>query len=278
MRTWRRGESFLLRAMGRASAASFVILWGCATGRVQPPALIGRGELDYPLQAKLAQIQGDVILALDIDEQGRVEHAAIAKSSGFPVLDDAALRYAQSLRFRPARVGRRAVRAHTELLLKFRLSQEKFDPDRWVDEVLGLQSDLRKASGERKREVLERLLEAYVAFARYAQSQRNPSLSQKASAVVSPSVRERWRSFWGVHPAGFTVLDDYLERCDDAPDLRSLAEDQLFDALLEAQRQLRLDSLTRAGDRRQREQMIAAIQSYLDTRFPSLHHQLDPVK
>ncbi|MDZ7372743.1 MAG: energy transducer TonB [candidate division KSB1 bacterium] len=274
----RGGESRLLRKVIReaAWAASFVLV-ACATGRIQPPALIDQGQLDYPLEAKLAQIQGDVLLGLDIDERGRVEEASVLTSSGHPVLDEAALRYAHKLRFRPARINRRPIRAHTELLLKFRLSQEKFDPDKWVNEVLGIQSDLRKAEGDKRRELLERLLEAYVAFVRFAQGQTDPRLSQRAGEVVLPTIRQRWHLFWGRHTAAFTVLDDYLERCADEPKLRTLAEGQLLEALLDTLHQLRLETFTGSGDRRQREQMIAAIEEYLQRRFPSTRGQLRPL-
>ncbi len=259
-------------------AAAFLFLLGCAHSRVRPPKIIERGELEYPLEAKLSQIEGDVTLGLDIDERGRVEGATIQASSGHPLLDEAALRYARDLRFRPAMIDDQPVRAHTELLLKFRLRKDKFDPDRWLDQVYALQAALKRASGEKRQELLKELLEAYVAFARFAQEDGRASLSYRVRQVVSPAVRQRWRLFWGNHPTHFAVLDDFLERGADAPELRSIAEAELLEMLVAAVRELRFRALTQTRDRRRREEMIATIEAYLNEQFPAMRSSAGPTR
>jgi len=63
--------------------------------------LIGGSPPRYPMESRRKKEQGTVLLRLLIGTDGRVEDAAIAQSSGFERLDQAALQAARSWRWQP---------------------------------------------------------------------------------------------------------------------------------------------------------------------------------
>lgn len=58
---------------------------------------------DYPYEARLARIEGQVLLRAEINEHGLVDALTLHKSSGHTLLDDSALRAVREWKFYPAR-------------------------------------------------------------------------------------------------------------------------------------------------------------------------------
>ena len=73
-----------------------------------PPKLENPGEIrrllerGYPAQLRDAGIEGTVILWIFVDEQGSVQKTEVKESSGYEVMDEAALSTAEKMRFAPA--------------------------------------------------------------------------------------------------------------------------------------------------------------------------------
>ena len=75
----------------------------------------------YPTGARQRKEEGDVVLELSVSAQGRVTAASVAKSCGYPELDDAALRAARKARFVPAKSGASSVAATVRITISFQL-------------------------------------------------------------------------------------------------------------------------------------------------------------
>ena len=76
---------------------------------------------DYPKGARQRGEQGDVVLEIRVNAEGMVDEVKVATSSGFPELDEAAVRAARAAKFSPARSGRDAVASTARLKLQFKL-------------------------------------------------------------------------------------------------------------------------------------------------------------
>jgi len=83
-------------------------------GRAHPPPA-------YPELLRAAGIEGRVVLQVVIDTLGRAEPAARVFESSNPGFDGAALACVRGARFRPGRVGGRAVRVLIRLPIAFTL-------------------------------------------------------------------------------------------------------------------------------------------------------------
>lgn len=73
-----------------------------ASGRDNPPPA-------YPSASRRAKEQGRVMLAIHIDERGRVTEARVHRSSGYRRLDQAALDAVRHWRYQPAQRSGRAI-------------------------------------------------------------------------------------------------------------------------------------------------------------------------
>ncbi len=88
-----------------------------------PPSSKKAIKPDYPKGARQRGEEGDVIVELRVTSRGTVDHVSIVTSSGFPELDDAALRAVKSARFTPAKQGAAAVASTARMTLTFRLKK-----------------------------------------------------------------------------------------------------------------------------------------------------------
>ena len=76
---------------------------------------------DYPKGARQRGEQGDVVLEIRVNAAGIVDRVDIVSPSGFPELDEAAVRAARAARFTPAKSGGSPVASTARLKLDFKL-------------------------------------------------------------------------------------------------------------------------------------------------------------
>ncbi len=75
----------------------------------------------YPDGARRRGEQGDVKIALEVDEQGRVAEAKVVGGCGHSELEEAALKAVRKARFKPAQSAGRPVASSASLTITFRL-------------------------------------------------------------------------------------------------------------------------------------------------------------
>ncbi|MDW7645888.1 MAG: energy transducer TonB [Desulfuromonadales bacterium] len=75
----------------------------------------------YPRLARERGWQGEVLLRARVSRGGRVLHVQVEESSGYALLDRAAVKAVKSWRFRPAHRGDHAVEAEVRLPVRFQL-------------------------------------------------------------------------------------------------------------------------------------------------------------
>lgn len=89
------------------------------------PKLRGNLTLFYPQEAQEEEMEGDVVLLLRISKFGKVVSAVIKKSSGWKILDGAALKHAQTLEFVPCIQNGNAIESEIEFPFAFRLKNDQ---------------------------------------------------------------------------------------------------------------------------------------------------------
>lgn len=82
------------------------------------PQPLGSLKVAYPPDAKAKGRTGSVVMSLLIDETGRVRDAVLVRGAGGD-LDEAALAAVRELRFRPAKVGDKAVAVRIQYTHRF---------------------------------------------------------------------------------------------------------------------------------------------------------------
>ena len=99
---------------------------GSGTGRsggIIAPGILSRAEPSYPESARQAGQQGSVVLKIQILTNGRPGEISVYQSSGYDLLDDAAIRAIAKWRFVPAkdRLTGQPIVCYTTMPVVFRL-------------------------------------------------------------------------------------------------------------------------------------------------------------
>lgn len=105
-------------------------LWendGGAATRIFPSSLRNPAP-HYPRQARIRGWQGTVLVGVFVTPAGGAGSVRVARSSGFPLLDDAALSALRQWRFTPARRGEQVVASRVEIPISFRLQEPGEEP------------------------------------------------------------------------------------------------------------------------------------------------------
>jgi protein TonB len=86
------------------------------------PAYIQNPAPEYPEFARHMRQEGIVILCVDVDGHGKAEKVEIQKSSGYYLLDQAALKAVQHWNFKPGSIDRVPVESTVSIPIRFRLT------------------------------------------------------------------------------------------------------------------------------------------------------------
>jgi protein TonB len=79
-------------------------------------------EPEYPLQARRRGQEGLVVLEATVSDTGQATAVTLKQSSGYALLDQAALQAVKRWEFEPARIGALGVESRIEVPVRFRLS------------------------------------------------------------------------------------------------------------------------------------------------------------
>ena len=88
----------------------------------KPPVLRKFVEAEYPKEALSKRIQGDVLLLLDVDENGKVVNVQVLKGAGYG-FDESAVNAAKQFEFEPAEVDKVPAPVRIEYVYHFRLEE-----------------------------------------------------------------------------------------------------------------------------------------------------------
>jgi periplasmic protein TonB len=89
--------------------------------QVTQPTFVMQATHVYPTEAARRHQQGTIVLMLYINGSGTLERVEIVKSSGFPLLDAAAIKEMNQSRFEPAMDGAIPIRSRAQASVTYRL-------------------------------------------------------------------------------------------------------------------------------------------------------------
>jgi protein TonB len=113
-RSGKKSVATSARGGGRSGIA------GTGAGGIYIPAKYARCPAPaFPPEAKKSGLKGTVFLLVEVDEEGRPASVCIRRTSGYEMLDTAALRTVRNWRFEPARLDGQAVTSRAEVPVRF---------------------------------------------------------------------------------------------------------------------------------------------------------------
>ncbi len=77
----------------------------------------------YPAESRRLGQEGLVILSVDVNREGSAVRIDIKQSTGYPNLDNAAIKAVRRWKFSPAKIGQLAVDSKVEVPIRFQLEK-----------------------------------------------------------------------------------------------------------------------------------------------------------
>lgn len=91
----------------------------------EKPGYLKNPPPSYPSEAVAKEQEGLVLLSVSIDRRGRPQKVELKKSSGFPLLDESALKTVKKWKFSPGRTGALIMESEATIPVRFRLEDVK---------------------------------------------------------------------------------------------------------------------------------------------------------
>ncbi len=210
---------------------------------VRQPKVKAERELDYPLSAQLNRVEGNVLLGVFVDNEGKALEVQILQSSGHDDLDDNAVDYAMGVPYEPGLIDGNPVEAWTKLLLRYKLTDVPFEENEWLRNVRNFQDKAQAAPDSIARyHALRKLYAQYHGLSVYVDRHQERDINPYIKLVVSDRIIDRWYPFWDVFPVAFAVFDDFWERYPNIA-FRDQVYDDLVDKLVEAKYQIQIKAI-----------------------------------
>lgn len=110
-------------AAGSAAALAGAASHGVTSGPLSSHArYLSNPKPDYPEEARRQREQGVVLVNVEVGADGRPDEVSLKRSSGFPMLDEAAVDAVRRWRFDPARAGGLPVSSRVDVPVRFSLA------------------------------------------------------------------------------------------------------------------------------------------------------------
>jgi len=87
------------------------------------PNALNQAEPEYPLAARRRGQEGTVLIKVTVNVQGEATAVVVLESSGHELLDQAAVKFARTWKFTPARLGATPVESNVERPVRFKLNR-----------------------------------------------------------------------------------------------------------------------------------------------------------
>ncbi len=203
------------------AAISLFMLFGCSLRKqstpdyVPPKIILDSNVTIYPPEALVEKLEGTVILLVYVEKNGYIGSAGISRSSGYAILDSAALQLARTVRFTPAQIRGTPQDLWMTWPVVFRLSTApifSIDLIEWQQTVVDFQ--ITAIEGNLLKRVIARdnLLSQYVSISKTIVENRSIIPNRTILDVVVPQVRDMWIEYEEVWPLEFILFQDYINR------------------------------------------------------------------
>ncbi len=191
-----------------------ILLTGCATrSTLIHPKLVEKVKLVYPAEAEAMGIEGETNITLKISEQGFVDETRIVKTSGYDILDKAALEYAEKLKYDPAMENGKPVSIWMSLVIDFNLKKMPFDPVVYTETIKNIYKRLEKETNDSISVTLRhKALVLHERYIRLTETTPEHNYNNYLEKFIDKDIKKQWAPLWKDISLRFLVFYDYILR------------------------------------------------------------------
>jgi TonB family protein len=193
-----------------------------------PPTVKSQPRLIYPKLAQENFYSGSSKIVMFVNKTGLVDKLYVTKSSGYEVLDKAALEYCKNLIFNPAVRNNEAVDARIVWDIKFNFSDKNLDANNYLHDMENLYRKISKAKTGERNLIEKEILNKHNEFITNMKDGLNFNIY--ISQVISPEITTEWEKDWNAFPLSFLLYHDFLKRFQDYDSI-SVVKNKLYNSL-----------------------------------------------
>lgn len=179
---------------------------------VLPPVRMVYSLPDYPILAKNNNVEGTVGVNLFIDSTGSVTEVKMLGSSGYSILDNAAIKFAYEMIFEPAKKGGIPFSSWLPMNLNYKLVSRSLIPRDYIEKLKVFYSDVKLKRGKGREDILKNILVTHINYIDLLSSEDDKYFNSFIQEIVSDTIKEQWRDFWSESSLYFLVFYDFMKR------------------------------------------------------------------
>lgn len=231
------------------------------------PTVKNKPRLLYPMEAQENNYSGDAKVFMHISETGEVASVGILESSGYKILDDAALEYCKNLEFEPAKLDGKPVNARMVQEVKFNFLDNDFTAVSYISQLGRLYSLEKNVTAERKDEIRGQILRKHDKFLKDMGDVLN--FNVVLENVLLSEITEEWKDFWNSWPLSFLVYHDFIKRFPDYDNIEKVKK-SLQQSLVSDLRYITSTPLRRNESVEDKQGLIAKIKMFVQKHYPDI--------
>jgi TonB family protein len=212
------------------TTAAVFMLPGCIG--TQKPILLENIEPEYPREAQELGLKGKVDMLLLVAQQGDVQAVRIQESSGYEILDDAAIDYANVLKFSPAKRRGRPIDVWLTWSVEFKPITTFFQPNLYAEKVVDLIQAAADVSESQRHNILQAMMDEHDEYTAHLSVRSDLNFNESLNKFILPELQLQWEAFWDIWPMRFIVYQDFLARYP-ASSLATYAREQMHTILID---------------------------------------------
>ena len=247
--------------------------WGCSQHiekqeqNYTPPVAKNQPRLIYPKIAQENFYSGNSKVILLISKTGTVDKVYVAKTSGYDVLDNAAMDYCRSLIFNPAIRNREPVEARIEWEIKFNFTDRNMEARNYLREYYILLGKLNYSSSDERILIEREILQKHNEFIQNMKDGLNFNIIM--AQVVSPALIEEWEKDWDAFPLSFLLYHDFITRFKDYDSLAAVKK-QMYNALKFDIHYIKNTPSNSVKNQYEKQNILNKIKNFISKEYPDI--------
>jgi len=231
------------------------------------PTIKYQPRLLYPKAAQENSYSGKTEIVLLVSKTGKVDDVQIVKSSGYKVLDSAAVDYSKNLVFNPALVHGQPISSRVKWSVNFKFSNQLLTSESYVQQVRELYNYANSLTGSRRDDVIDKILDLHDQFVNSMWD--GPTFNNTIEQVLLPRTSAGWDTLWDGYPLSFFVYQDFIQRYPDYKNL-SVVKDKLEKCLWTDIQYIEQDSRNNNVTDKMKEALIMKIKNFIKNNYPDI--------
>jgi TonB family protein len=222
----------------------------------------------YPKTAQQNNYMGITAVHILVSKDGSVLGTEIYQSSGYSVLDSAAMDYCERVTFNPAMMNGIPVNSKTIFTIKFSLSNQESFERSYISKINELYDELAETSETEKFRIQKEILFKHQEFLGNVPEGSNPNST--VMKVISDDLTDEWGAYKKSCPLTFLVYHDFLRRFPDYYDISNV-KSELNKAVNNDLKALEKIPIQDFKNPLEKDKLSALIRNFIKMKYPDLN-------